>query len=344
MAQRNLGSRPVAVGNQMPYISSIHEPRGYNDGMAHVLILAGGTSDEREISLRSGQAVAAALQAAGHKAEVADPAQGLAAIIPQLQVADVVFPALHGKGGEDGTVQRELERLHVAFVGSGSEASALCFDKWHYSQFLLEHDISAPVTAYVTLAEFQASRLRTAPFVLKPNDGGSSIDTFIVRDPLQTDISAIQEAFGRHERMILQELISGHEITVAVLDKQPLPVIEIIPPTGGEFDFINKYNGATQELCPPVHVAVPSQQQAQTLALHIHQLTECRDLSRTDMIVADGGKLVVLETNTIPGLTDQSLLPKAARAAGWDMVSLVDALVQAARQRHTATDAETAAV
>jgi D-alanine-D-alanine ligase len=298
-----------------------------------VLVLAGGNSPEREVSERSGASVAAALRRAGYEVTVADPAGGMDKLLPSVQSVDVVFPALHGAGGEDGQLQQWLEQQTIKFVGSGSEASELCFDKAAYDQLLIKNGIVTPRTELVTFEEFGDTPLAREPFVLKPNDGGSSIDTIIVRDVGQQDTAAIRQAFGRHPRLLLQELISGVEITVAVLGAASLPVIEIVPPGDQEFDYENKYNGATREICPPEHVNQAQQAAAQKLAGRIHELCGCRDMSRTDIIIGENGKLYVLETNTIPGLTAQSLLPKAAAAAGIDMPALCDQLVKAALTR-----------
>lgn len=295
--------------------------------MAKVIVLAGGMSDEREVSLRSGAAVARALKQADYKVTTLDPADGLEALLPELQAADVVFPALHGVGGEDGTLQKFLEDHHIRYVGSDRWASALCFDKARYTELLAKHYILVPATEQVTFEQFEQSSLIKRPFVLKPNDGGSSIDTFIVRDPAKTNKTAIAEAFSRHKKLLLQELIEGTEITVPILAEEPLPVIEIIPPAGGEFDYENKYNGKTQELCPPEHVSEDNQAKAQILARRVHELAGCRDLSRTDMIITKDDELYVLETNTIPGLTEESLVPKAAKMAAISMLGLCAKLV-----------------
>ena len=307
----------------------------YNYPMAHIVVLAGGTSDECAISLRSGAAVAEALEKAGHQVAVLDPADGLDNLLPALQKAEAVFPALHGTGGEDGVLQKFLETHDISYVGPDSRASALCFDKARYTKLLEDKNISIPKTELVNLREFQASELSKKPFVLKPNDGGSSIDTFIVRDLSNTNDVAIRQAFDRHDRLLLQELIEGDEITVAVLGNDPLPAIEIIPPEGAEFDYENKYNGLTQELCPPEHISQTLQKQAQDLTQEIHRLTGCRDMSRTDIMVTPADGLYVLETNTIPGLTGESLLPKAAREAGYDMPTLCEMLVRMALKRNT---------
>jgi D-alanine-D-alanine ligase len=292
----------------------------------HILVIAGGNSDEREVSLRSGAAVQLALQAANHQATIFDPSHAPfdASLAAKYQVA---FPIIHGQGGEDGTLQRHLEAIHMPYVGTRVAASELCFDKGRYRDLLRTHHLPVAEGAIVSWQEFQHHALAGQPFVLKPFDGGSSIDTFIVRDPSQAPQPEIAAAFTRHPKMLLEQLIEGIEITVGVLGEQALPVIEIVPPPDGEFDYENKYNGATQELCPPQHVDGAVQMQAQELAKQIHQLCGCRHLSRTDMMVTANNQLVVLETNTLPGMTDQSLFPRAASVAGIDMPSLCNQLV-----------------
>lgn len=297
--------------------------------MTRVLVLSGGDSDEREVSLRSGNAVAAALQTAGYdvlSAEARDVESSLTGV-------DVVFPALHGKGGEDGQIQRLLEDRNVVYVGSDSAVSELCFDKWRWRSLVGQHSVPLASGALVTIDDIHDQPLIKQPFVLKPFDGGSSIDTFIVRDPPDADWQQIELSFTRHPKMLIEALAPGIEITIGVLGETVLPVIEIVPPESGEFDYENKYNGATRELCPPENIDYHVQQAAQELAVKIHKLCGCRDMSRTDMIVADDNSLTVLETNTIPGLTEQSLLPKAAAAAGLSMSELCDQLVKLALKR-----------
>lgn len=305
--------------------------------MTKVLVLLGGDSPEREISLRSGTAVAEALTQAGYAVEMLDAREPAATIIEHAQNADVVFPVLHGLGGEDGEIQKILEHAGLPFVGSGSVASERCFDKWSYKQLLLEYGLPTPNCALVSKETFRQNSLASKPFVLKPHDGGSSIDTYIVRHVDNATLAECETALERHNTMLLEELIEGAEITVGVLHDRALPVVEIIPPSGKEFDLENKYNGATQELCPPLHVALDTQERAQQLALQAHTLTGCQDMSRTDIIIDRSGALFILETNTIPGMTNQSLFPKAAMEAGYPMDRLVSELVTSALARNTAT-------
>lgn len=299
----------------------------------HIAVLCGGSSSEREVSLRSGAAVSTALENPGDTISVLDPAMGPEALEDKLQGVNVAFPALHGVGGEDGTIQSFLENLHIPYVGSDPVSSKLCFDKWQYRKVLREHAITMAPGELVSEEELWGSALIKEPFVLKPHDGGSSVDTLIARDPHNIDRQQVHAIFSRHDTMLLEKLIEGREITVAVLGDKALPVIEIIPPDAEEFDYANKYNGKTQEICPPLHIDTDAQSRAQQLALTIHSLVGCRDMSRTDMIVTPTNDIFVLETNTIPGMTDQSLLPKAASAAGISMHQLVRTLVEAAAAR-----------
>lgn len=302
--------------------------------MANILLLAGGTSSEREVSLRSGAAVTAALETMGHHVTVADPANTISD--DEFTDADVIFPVLHGTGGEDGTLQARLEALGLTnFVGANAKASTLCFDKDRYREVVQAAGITIAAGELVS-GDVANHPLAQKPFVLKPYNGGSSVDTFIIRDPNQADFVAMDAACARYGNMLIEALIEGVEITVGVLGDGALPVVEIIPPTGGEFDYENKYNGQTQELCPPKHVAESVQIRAQALALQIHSLTGCRDLSRTDMIVTADDELYVLETNTLPGMTNESLLPKAAAAAGITMPKLCNRLVNFAFARANA--------
>jgi D-alanine-D-alanine ligase len=300
--------------------------------MTRVLLLAGGNSDEREVSLRSGASVKAALIKAGYEVKEFDPAQPLTKT--EVEGCDVVFPVLHGAGGEDGTLQAQLDKFGTPYVGTGTAASELCFDKWRYKELLIENGLPTPRGELVNEAGFWESKLIKNPFVLKPYDGGSSVDTLIMRDGRpEPNHATVAELFKKHSELLLEELIEGTEITLPVLGQEALPVIEIIPPPSGEFDYENKYNGKSQELCPPLHVAQDIQAKAQDMAVRIHKLTNCRDFSRTDIMIDTADNLFVLETNTIPGMTDQSLFPKAAQVSGISMEQLVDKLVRLALAR-----------
>lgn len=292
-----------------------------------ILVLSGGFSNEREVSLRSGANVEQALEAADHQVIRADPADPAFVLTDLIADVDCVFPILHGAGGEDGKLQAVLEDLKFPYLGATSTSSRLAFNKVQLKRAYNEHGILTPRSQAVNSEEFASSELAGAPYVLKPIEGGSSIDTFIVHDPSRQKIDATA-AFRRHGHMLLEEMIMGQEITVAVLDETALPIILIIPPAGQEFDYANKYNGKSSEIVNPYSIPVKKAQDAQRLAERIHQLIGLRHMSRTDMIITPDGQIYTLETNTIPGLTDQSLFPKAAAAAGITMPQLVQKLIE----------------
>jgi D-alanine-D-alanine ligase len=292
-----------------------------------ILVLGGGASNEREVSLRSAAAVTKALRTAGYIVEQRDPAEGLT-ILNNLAPGTIVFPILHGKGSEDGTIQRELETRQLPFLGSDSSASATCFDKWLARQAMQAACLPVAKGELVTKDSYLSSSLASKPHVLKVTDGGSSLGTYVIKDPLTVDPLKVNEIFALSDKVLVEEMIFGIEITVPILDDIALPVIEIRIPADGEFDYENKYNGASEELCPPVSINDEVQHKAQNLALEIHKLLKCRHLSRADMIVRPDNELVILETNTMPGMTDQSLYPKSAQAAGLDFPALCRRFVE----------------
>jgi D-alanine-D-alanine ligase len=293
-----------------------------------ILVLSGGDSPEREVSLRSGKAVADALIKSGFEILSYDPLNGDEELAEMVRLSDYVFPILHGINGEDGIIQKKLEELGAKYLGSNSEASENSFYKDKTHSILALDDVLMPKYVVVTKNDL-GEELFSRPFVLKPLDGGSSVDTLVARTADDNSISKAVELLNRHESMLLEELIEGREITVPILDEEVLPVIAIIPPKGSEFDFENKYNGATQEICPaPVDfISKEKQNEAQKLSLKVHQALKARHLSRVDIIMNDEGQLFVLELNTIPGMTSQSLFPNSANVAGYSMEDLVKKFV-----------------
>lgn len=294
-----------------------------------LVILGGGDSPEREVSLRSAAAVAAAAKSAGYSVAEADPANGFS-ILDGLPQSTIILPILHGKGGEDGSIQAEMERRDLIFLGAGSKVSELCFDKWRTRQVLEQAGLPIPLGGFVTRDTYGDSQLAKRPHVLKINHGGSSIGTLIVRQPDKLEPSEINELFDMEKEAVIEELVEGIEVTVPILDQSALPPIEIHPPEHGEFDYENKYNGKSQELCPPPSLTQGQIDDAKKLAENVHRAVACRHLSRVDFIMRPDGSFVVLEINTIPGMTDQSLYPKAAAVAGISMSELVRRFVDMA--------------
>lgn len=292
-----------------------------------VLVLYGGTSNERAVSIRSGKVVLRALSSSPHTVRGADPAKSNFDLTSELEGVDVVFPVLHGEPGESGDLQKKLDDLGIRYVGSGPEACRLTFDKGLYKEELDRLGIRNARWEVVKESDFYKSRLLESAFVLKPLNGGSSLDTLIINDVSRIPRATVSRVFNKYGTMLLEELIEGQEITVGVLKNKPLPIILIEPPEGAVFDYTNKYNGKTKETASPSSISSLIQKQAQELALFIHQQLGCKDLSRTDMIVSKAGELYVLETNTLPGMTDESLFPKAAKASGLGMDDLCLTLI-----------------
>lgn len=288
-----------------------------------VVILGGGTSPERSISLKSAANVAKAVKQAGYEVIEIDPKDGL----DRLPPGSIVFPVLHGVGGEDGRLQAELERRGLPYLGTGSKESETCFDKSLARGRLSRAGLPIADGHTVDKDSYWQNPLSKKPHVLKVSKGGSSIGTYMVREAGNVDKDKVEEVFKLDKKAIIEELIVGAEITVPIFDKLALPVIEIIPPQNGEFDYANKYNGRTQELCPPKSVGKEIQYRAQRLAEEVHEVLGARHFSRVDIMIGDDSRLVVLELNTIPGMTEQSLYPKSAAVAGISMPELMKKFV-----------------
>jgi D-alanine-D-alanine ligase len=176
--------------------------------------------------------------------------------------------------------------------------------------------------------EYKKAPLAAKPHVLKVNHGGSSIGTLIVRNVQTVSPADIDTLFNLENQAVLEQLIEGTEITVPVLDKSALPVIEIRPPANSEFNYENKYNGQSAEICPPESVSQAVQKRAQEIAQKVHSVMGARHISRVDIMIDKAGNLYVLEINTMPGMTDQSLYPKSANVSGLTMPNLVKKFVQ----------------
>jgi D-alanine-D-alanine ligase len=293
-----------------------------------ITVMLGGPSAEREVSLRSGRAVAQALRSLGHEVSELDPRDAAWALAPGTQV---VFLALHGTYGEDGTVQRRLEELGVPYTGCGPEASRLGFDKALAKARFLAAGV--PTARYQLLDSPGTPWPRgwRPPVVLKPARQGSSVGLQYVER--EADWSAALAQALRHDSLVvLEEKIEGRETTVGILAGQALPLVEVRPKTG-LYDYKNKYTaGNTEYLCPaPFDAEVTARAQAAGLAAF--RAIGGRDYARVDVIVRPDGQPVVLEVNTLPGMTQLSLLPKAAAAAGLDYAQLCQRMVELAWQR-----------
>jgi len=295
-----------------------------------ITVMLGGPSAEREVSLRSGEAVAHALRSLGHSVSLLDPRTEHWSLPAGTEV---VFLALHGTYGEDGTVQRRLEELNVAYTGCDPEASRIAFDK-HLTKLRC-------VAAGVPTARFALFDSPEAswpigwdpPVVLKPLRQGSSVGLAFVERVADWS-QALAEAFRFDTQVLMEEKISGREVTVGILGSQPLPLVEVRPKTG-VYDYQSKYtSGATDYLCPaPFDTAATGR--IQRAAVGAFQAVGGRDYARVDVMVRSDGEPVVLEVNTLPGMTETSLLPKAAAAAGLDYGQLCQRMIELALNRRT---------
>ncbi len=290
--------------------------------------MLGGPSAEREVSLRSGAAVAKALRSLGHTVQELDPRDGTW-VLPAG--TDVVFLALHGTYGEDGTVQRRLDELGALYTGCDAEASRIAFDKVLTKQRCVAAGV--PTARYLVVDSEKAPWPKDwpPPLVVKPVRQGSSVGLqFIERT--ETWPGALAEALKFDSEVLVEEKIIGRETTVGILGGKPLPVVEVRPKTGS-YDYQNKYTaGRTEYFCPADFDAAMTER-IQTAAVGAFQAIGGRDYARVDVMVGAGGKPVVLEVNTLPGMTETSLLPKAAAAAGLDYAQLCQRMVELALER-----------
>lgn len=301
----------------------------------NVALLAGGRSGEREISLASGMGAKKALEEAGFPVTVIDPAdkEDLKTLIDGD--FDVAFICLHGKYGEDGTMQGMLEIIGLPYIGSNVWGSALAMDKAKAKVFYTQVGIRTPQS--VTLCSPDEKSVEDIieqvgrHCVVKPATEGSALGVFIVEGE-EAIADALGKAFAIDDEVLVETYVEGDEYTVAVVgndEAEALPVIQIVP-TNEFYDFESKYApGGSQHLCP-APLSEDATAAVQRMAVEAHRVLGCRGVSRSDFIMDGKGAFWILETNTIPGMTGTSLLPDAARAAGMDFPALCTKLIELA--------------
>jgi D-alanine-D-alanine ligase len=297
-------------------------------GVKTIAVILGGTSPEREISLISGREVYKAIQQLpGYKPVKYDPKTDLEKLEQDKDKIDLAFIALHGEGGEDGEIQGFLETLKIPYLGSGVKASALAIDK--IASKALYKKFGLPVLPHWEMLKGDpVPKDLRLPVMVKPNTAGSSIGMAVVR--AKKDLAkALRQAFKYGDKILLERYIQAQELTVPVIGQgeqaRALPVVEIIPTTGEFFDYTNKYDGTTKEIVP-AQISRQLTKKIKQIGLRAHQILGCKGVTRTDMLYKNG-KIYVLETNTIPGLTPESLVPKSARAAGISFKELIKRLI-----------------
>ncbi len=298
--------------------------------MSRVAVLKGGRSLERGVSLRSGARVEDALERLGHEVVPIDAGSDL---VQRLRAAapDVAFIALHGRDGEDGTVQELLEVLRIPYTGSGVSSCIRCADKVLAKHVLREAGVPTPAWHAFTSFAFRELGAADAlgalgddlafPIVVKPARQGSALGIKVAGSSAEVP-GALLAAFSYDAKVLLERYVAGRELAVSVLDGDALPVVEAIPRDGTAYDFEARYEiGRTDFVCP---ADVPDE--VVGVALDAVRALGCEGYARVDLILGDDGPQV-LEVNTVPGLTDTSLLPQAADAAGLDFDALVERVV-----------------
>jgi len=292
-------------------------------------VLYGGSSTEREVSLNSGKAISAACTELGHDVLELDLVGDIKSLILDLLSVDIVFNGLHGGDGENGVIPGFLKSLGVRYTGSGNESSAICMDKRVSKALVHRKDILTP--NWISLGKDEhipTSDELKFPVVVKPNDQGSTIGLTVVQD--NSGLSKAIELARQYANVVLiEEFIAGREITVAVIGDKSYPIVEIVP-THDLYDYECKYTkGMTEYFCP-AELPENMTKAIQESSVKIHKILGCRHYSRVDFRLDENGGVWFLEVNTLPGMTETSLVPKAAGAAGLSFSDLIQTLINEA--------------
>ena len=302
--------------------------------MKRVAVLMGGWSAEREVSLVTGKACATGLREAGYAVTEVDVGHDLPALIRQLTPRpDAVFNALHGTGGEDGTIQGVLDFLAIPYTHSGLLASALAMDKPAAKRIFAAEGIRCPEGRVLPLAHLQAGEPLPRPYVLKPTHEGSSVGVYIVREGENAPPPTEAEwPFGRD--VLAEKFIPGREITVAVMGDKAIGALEIRP-RGAFYDYTAKYAPGGSDHIVPAPIPKAAYEAALDYALRAHRALGCRGVTRADLRYDDSAPgrsdMYLLEINTQPGMTPTSLVPEIAAYAGYTFPALVAWMVEEAR-------------
>ena len=302
------------------------------DQKLKIVVLKGGTSSEREVSLISGGAVAEALRSAGHDVTEYDILKP--EVTEEMRSADVVYPVLHGGFGEDGTLQKVMEEASLKFVGCPSQACIDAMDKVISKKIMEKSNIRSPKYFVTDSADTPFPAEFGLPMIVKPPCEGSTFGLTLVESPEQWR-GALELALKHDKSALVEEYIEGVEATVSILDGKAMPLVEIRYP-GKLYDYDAKYThalGETEYICPPTGISEAAQKEAQELSLAFYNAVGARDMLRVDVIIGKDDKVWVLEGNTLPGCTPSSLLPKAAKAAGISFPEMCSSLAFAAAQR-----------
>ncbi|PYI43100.1 MAG: D-alanine--D-alanine ligase [Verrucomicrobia bacterium] len=296
-----------------------------------IAVLMGGPGSERDVSLATGQGVSRALRSLG--AEVAE----IDVRDENFQLpsdVDLAFLTIHGTFGEDGQLQRILERRGIAYTGEGVEGSRTAFDKIRSKEKFREHGVTTPLWEVIHPGQRPTIPL---PIVVKPPREGSTVGVVIVKNEAEIE-SAISEAAKYGRELLVEQFVPGRELTIGILGDEALPIIEIIP-KGGFYDFTNKYpflnpqaGGGAEHVCP-AKIDAEKTKEIQELALRAFRAAGLQVYGRVDVILSESGEPFILEINNIPGMTEASLLPEAAAVAGISYIDLCARIIALSRAR-----------
>ena len=296
-----------------------------------IAVLMGGPGSERDVSLATGRGVTKALRSLGAEVVEVDVHDENFALPKDV---DLAFITIHGTFGEDGQLQEILEKHGVAYTGDGVEASRAAFNKILSKEKFREHGVVTPEWEVIEVGQRPTI---SVPLVVKPARQGSTVGVVIVKDASELD-SAMAEAAKYDRKLLIEKFVSGRELTIGILGDQALPILEIIP-KGGFYDFNNKYpflnpqaGGGAEHVCP-ARIDSNKTKQVQKQALHAFRALGLVVYGRVDVLLPDSGSPSVLEVNTIPGMTEASLLPEAAAAAGINYVDLCARIIALSRAR-----------
>jgi D-alanine-D-alanine ligase len=296
-----------------------------------IAVLMGGPGSERDVSLATGRGVSKALRSLGAEVVEVDVHDENFALPKDV---DLAFITIHGTFGEDGELQQILEQRGVPYTGDGVETSRAAFDKILSKEKFREHDVVTPEWEVIEVGQRPTI---SVPLVVKPARQGSTVGVVIVKNANELD-SAMAEAGKYDQKLLIEKFVSGRELTIGVLGDQALPILEIIP-KGGFYDFNNKYpflnpqgGGGAEHVCP-AEIDPDKTKQIQKQALHAFRALGLVVYGRVDVLLPHSGEAVVLEVNTIPGMTEASLLPEAAAAAGINYVDLCARIIALSRDR-----------
>jgi D-alanine-D-alanine ligase len=296
-----------------------------------IAVLMGGPGSERDVSLATGRGVSKALRSAGADVVDIDVRDENFKLPDDVHLA---FITIHGTFGEDGQVQKILETRGIAYTGEGVQGSELAFDKIRSKEKFREHGVTTPKWEVLKLGQPPTISL---PIVVKPPRQGSTVGVYIIKS--ESEVASSMVEAGRFDReLLVEEFIPGRELTIGILGDQALPILEIIPKSGF-YDFNNKYpflnpqgGGGAEHVCP-ARIESAKTKEIQDLALRAHRSLGLQVYSRVDVLLPENAPPTVLEVNTIPGMTEASLLPEAAAAAGIDYVDLCLRIIELSRAR-----------